>query len=54
MNIPPDKYATLHLLHEHVIEVRMRLDELYNILPMDDYYRLRQILEEAAAILKRY
>ncbi|MDE1824757.1 MAG: hypothetical protein KGH61_05555 [Candidatus Micrarchaeota archaeon] len=54
MNIPADKYSTLHLLHEHITEVRMRLDELYSILPMDDYYRLRQLLEEAMAILKRY
>ena len=48
-----EKYAAIRVMFEHVVEVRAKLDDLYNAIPMEEYYRLRQLLEGAVEILKK-
>ena len=48
-----EKYAAVVVMLEHAVEVRSKLDQLHNAIPMDDYYRLRQLLDEAVVILKK-
>jgi len=36
-----------------VHETNLMLPELYDFLPRNDFYRLKQLLEEAEAILKK-
>ncbi|MDE1825477.1 MAG: hypothetical protein KGH77_03930 [Candidatus Micrarchaeota archaeon] len=34
-------------------DIRMTVDMLYNVLSMEDFYRLRQLIEEAQKIAQR-
>lgn len=37
-----------------VVELKAKLDELYKVLPRDDYYRVKQLLSEAEGILEKH
>lgn len=39
---------------EQVHDMNMLLPETYNFLPMNDYFRMKQLLEEAEKILTKY
>ncbi|MDE1868444.1 MAG: hypothetical protein KGH60_00540 [Candidatus Micrarchaeota archaeon] len=44
----------LKKMHDDVEEMNVMLPELHETLPRNDYYRLKQLLEELESILKRY
>lgn len=37
-----------------MVELKAKLDELYKVLPRDDYYRVKQLLSEAEGILEKH
>ena len=48
-----EKYTAIKIMLGHAMEIREKVDELYNAIPRDDYYRLQQLLDGAIEILKK-
>ncbi|MDE1825420.1 MAG: hypothetical protein KGH61_02980 [Candidatus Micrarchaeota archaeon] len=47
-------YQETKKLISQLLDVKKTIDMLYEFLPRNDYYRLRQLLEGAEQIMKKY
>ncbi|MDE1828336.1 MAG: hypothetical protein KGH65_04200 [Candidatus Micrarchaeota archaeon] len=45
---------TMQEMLAQLLGLKASLDQLYEVLPRDDYYRIKQLLSEAEGILKKH
>ncbi|MGH2638377.1 MAG: hypothetical protein ACRDF4_03740 [Rhabdochlamydiaceae bacterium] len=49
-----DANDRLRKMHNDIADMNVMLPELYEVLPRNDFYRLKQLLEEMQEMLKKH